>query len=287
MTSESPIYSIALNLRPEREGTIRATMGHQVHSAFLQTIKQADPALAGALHDLSLPIRPFTVSSLLDLPKARNGRILVTPAKTYTLRFTILYPPVFQQFMNRFLHGGGRPTLRLDHVTFQIHEILATPGASPWSGYTSFEELLAQAQPRRDITLEFLSPTAFNMGQREWGKQFAILPEPALVFRSLLRTWNAFSPTPFIENSIETYVADHVVVKRYEAKSRMLNYPRHRQIGFTGTVTYGLMAEDDELRRQINALADFAFYAGVGYKTTMGMGQARRLVVSSGGQVVV
>ncbi|MFQ5857418.1 MAG: hypothetical protein ACE5LU_17570, partial [Anaerolineae bacterium] len=147
MANESPIYSIALHLRPEREGTIRATMGHQVHSAFLRTIEQADPALAEVLHHPSLPIRPFTVSPLLDLPKAHDGRIRVTPAKTYTLRFTVLYPPVFQQFMNRFLHGGGRPTLRLDRVTFQIYEILATPGASPWSGYTSFEELLAQAQP--------------------------------------------------------------------------------------------------------------------------------------------
>ena len=276
MTDESPIYSIALHLRPEREGTIRATMGHQVHSAFLKTIERADKALAEVLHHPSLPMRPFTVSSLLDLPQARNGRILVTPAKTYTLRFTVLYPPVFQQFMNRFLHGGGRPTLRLDRVTFQIHEILATPDASPWSGYTSFDKLLAQAQPERDIILEFLSPTAFNLGQRKWGKQFAILPEPTLVFRSLLRTWNAFSPTPFAEEPIEEYLGDQVVVKRYTAESHMHQYPRHFQVGFTGTATYGLMADDDAIRRQLNALADFAFYAGVGYKTTMGMGQTQR-----------
>jgi CRISPR/Cas system endoribonuclease Cas6 (RAMP superfamily) len=28
----------------------------------------------------------------------------------------------------------------------------------------------------------------------------------------------------------------------------------------------------------LNALADFAFYAGVGYHTTMSMGQVRRIV---------
>lgn len=276
--TETPIYSIALQLRPEHEGTIRATMGHQVHAAFLKTIRRADKAMAEVLHHPSLPIRLFTVSFLLDLPKAHDGRIRVTPARTYTLRFTVLYPPIFQQFMNRFLHGGGRPTLHLDQVTFQIHEILATPGASPWSGYTSFDELLAQAQPERDVTLEFLSPTAFNFGQQDWGKQFVILPEPALVFESLLRTWNAYSPAPFAEEPLKTYLADHVVVKRYKAESHMLRYPRHFQVGFTGTVTCGLMAKDDEVCRQLNALADFAFYAGVGYKTTMGMGQVRRVV---------
>jgi CRISPR/Cas system endoribonuclease Cas6 (RAMP superfamily) len=36
------------------------------------------------------------------------------------------------------------------------------------------------------------------------------------------------------------------------------------------------MADDPSIRCQLNALADLAFYAGVGMKTTMGMGQCRR-----------
>ncbi len=277
MTGESPIYSIVLNLRPECPGTIRATMGHQAHSAFLRTIKQADPALAEALHAPGQSVRPFTVSRLLDLPKARAGRIEVSPAQTYPLRFTILRPLIFRQFMNRFLHSNGRPTLQLDRLVFQIHEILVTPEASPWSCYTTFEELYAEARPERNITLQFLSPTAFNLGQRSWGKQFAVLPEPVLVFRRLLRVWNAFSPDPLDTTKLEAYVTENVIIKRYVAQTQMLSYPRHRQIGFRGTVTYGLMLEDEEACRQLNALANFAFYAGIGYKTTMGMGQARRI----------
>jgi hypothetical protein len=37
----------------------------------------------------------------------------------------------------------------------------------------------------------------------------------------------------------------------------------------------GPMAE--EMLKQVNLLADFAFYAGTGLKATMGMGQTRRL----------
>jgi CRISPR-associated endoribonuclease Cas6 len=49
------------------------------------------------------------------------------------------------------------------------------------------------------------------------------------------------------------------------------------QVGFVGRVTYGLMAENEAARCQLNTLADFAFYAGVGMKTAMGMGQCRRV----------
>jgi CRISPR-associated endoribonuclease Cas6 len=58
----------------------------------------------------------------------------------------------------------------------------------------------------------------------------------------------------------------------------MLRFRRSPQVGFVGQVTYGLMAENEAARCQLNALADFAFYAGVGIKTTMGMGQTRRVV---------
>jgi CRISPR-associated endoribonuclease Cas6 len=38
-----------------------------------------------------------------------------------------------------------------------------------------------------------------------------------------------------------------------------------------------LTPEDGPLARAINVLADLAFYAGIGRKTTQGMGMARRL----------
>ena len=54
-------------------------------------------------------------------------------------------------------------------------------------------------------------------------------------------------------------------------------FRRSPQVGFVGQATYGLMAENEAARCQLNALADFAFYAGVGMKTALGMGQCRRI----------
>jgi len=275
------LYSIILKLTPTREVTIGATMGHQAHAAFLRTVRESDPALAEVLHLPNLLTRPFTVSPLLGVSRARDGEVRLSPEQDYFLRFTVLYPPIFERFMARFLHGDGRPVIRLGRADLLIREILATPGAHPWSGYTTWAELANQSRPEPELTLHFVSPTAFGFGQKEWGKKVVVLPEPDLVFGSLLRSWNSLAPPPLQvdREALMSYVEEHVVVKRLQnLRTQILHFWKSFQIGFIGQVTYGLMGDHDIARLQLNMLANFAFYAGVGMKTTMGMGQTRRVV---------
>ena len=66
-------------------------------------------------------------------------------------------------------------------------------------------------------------------------------------------------------------------ISDYELRTELIHFARYKVIGFKGHVTYTCPREADvAFRRAINALADFAFFAGVGYKTTMGLGQAIR-----------
>ncbi len=275
------LYSLVLILAPVRQATVSATAGHQVHAAFLKTIQEADAALAEALHTPNTPNRPFTVSSLMGVGQPRDGRVWLSPEQDYWLRFTLLDPYIFERFMARFLRGDGRPLLRLGQAELLIKEILVTPGSHPWAGYTSWAQIVTTAQPDAEITLEFVSPTAFGFGQKAWGKMVVVLPDPALVFGSLIRAWNSAASAPMQVNkdALAAYLEEDVVVKRIEwLVTRMLHFSRSPQVGFVGQVTYGLMAADETMRGQLNALADFAFYAGVGMKTTMGMGQCRRVV---------
>jgi CRISPR-associated endoribonuclease Cas6 len=47
-----------------------------------------------------------------------------------------------------------------------------------------------------------------------------------------------------------------------------------------GEVSYRILGDVEPLAiKQVNALADFAVYCGVGRKTPMGMGMTRRIVV--------
>jgi CRISPR-associated endoribonuclease Cas6 len=278
-SNDEMLYSIVLKLTPTRETTVRATMGHQAHAAFLRTVKESDPALAEVLHLPNLPARPFTVSPLLGVGRAHDGNVHLSPEQDYFLRFTVLYPLIFERFMARFLRGEGRPVIRLGQALLLIKEILATPGSHPWAGYTSWAQLAAGALPEPQISLYFTSPTAFGFGQKDWGKKIVVLPQPDLVFGSLARSWNDLAPPPLqVERgALRAYAEEHVVVKRLDnVATQMLRFSRWPQVGFVGQVTYGLMAENEPARCQLNALADFAFYAGVGIKTAMGMGQCRR-----------
>jgi CRISPR-associated endoribonuclease Cas6 len=281
-SNQGMLYSIAVRLTPTRTATVRATLGHQVHAAFLRTVREADPALAEVLHTPQFQMRPFTVSPLLEVPQAHNGQVTVRPDVDYYLRFTVLYEPIFQQFMSRFLHGRGRPVIRLGRALFVVREILATPESSPWAGYTSFGQLVHQAQDAEEVALEFTSPTAFSFGRKAWGQKIVPLPEPELVFGSLRKRWNTFAPPQMaLEKAALEYVAENVVVKQYHIETKMQHFGRSPQVGFLGSVTFKLMGrgeEDQRFRRQLNLLADFAFYSGVGYKTTQGMGQVRRSI---------
>jgi CRISPR-associated endoribonuclease Cas6 len=278
--THNTLHSIVLVLAPTSQTTVHATMGHQAHAAFLRTVRQADAALAEVLHWPNMPVRPFTVSPLLGVGRARGGQVLLSPGQDYLLRFTILYPPIFERFMARFLRGDGRPTIRLGQAQLLIKEILATPGSHPLAGYTSWAQLAAAARPQPEIALDFTSPTAFGFGQKGWGKKAVVLPQPELVFGSLARAWNNLAPFPLHvdRDALLAYVQEHVVVKRIaHLETQMLRFQRAPQVGFVGHVAYGLMDADEAARCQLNALADLAFYTGVGMKTTMGMGQTRRV----------
>jgi CRISPR-associated endoribonuclease Cas6 len=278
--NDNMLYSIVFTLTPTREVDVRATMGHQAHAAFLKAVRESDPALAEVLHNPDMPCRPFTVSPLQGTPLPQSGRVHLSPEETYWLRFTVLYPPIFEQFMRRFLRGEGRPVVRLGHAVLLIKEILATPGSHPWTGYTTWGEIASGARPEKEIALDFVSPTAFGFGQKEWGKKVMVLPLPETVFGSLARSWNDLAPPPLQvdRRALRVYLEEHVVVKQMDdVCTHMLEFRRARQVGFVGRVTYGLMAANEAAQCQLNALADFALYAGVGMKTTMGMGQCRRI----------
>jgi CRISPR-associated endoribonuclease Cas6 len=64
-----------------------------------------------------------------------------------------------------------------------------------------------------------------------------------------------------------------LVFQRDDGHYRTTTFP-----GFVGSCSFRLVAvQNPELVKTLNALADFAFYAGIGAKSTMGCGVARRI----------
>jgi CRISPR-associated endoribonuclease Cas6 len=187
--------------------------------------------------------------------------------------------------------GGAGGEVRIGNLDFAITEILTTPGSHPWAGYTSLSELYRRWQSpasvgdesARKIALEFASPIVFSRGSDKegMGKFMEPFPAPAMFFGSVAAMWNEHLPAPLSlsKQAIRQYAEETIVVGLYKMESQMFRYWGSPQIGATGKMTYLLKDKDNHaMIRTLNMLADFAFYSGAGYKTTMGMGQCRRIV---------
>jgi len=302
------LYACVLKLHPTTPALIPATQGHHAHAAFFDIVRAIDPTLAEALHQ-SGERKPFTISPLILPTPARSRRetatgsrpalpprrtaagseVWVHPDQTGELRFTILHEELFQTFIRRFLLGDDRPTIRLGGADFLVSEVLTTPGSHPWAGYTTAQQLYdrwrstplaAKNNPGHYFHIQFASPTAWSLGGK-WGKRMEVLPSPRAFFGGLAATWNTwFADILSLDTRlIRDYAAEAVVVSQIEQlTTHVYQYQRYLQVGVTGNLTYELLDYANEsLAMALNLLADFAFYAGCGYKTTMGMGQVRRV----------
>lgn len=242
-------------------------------------------------------------------PQARPMLRLV-PGEIYWLRFTLLGESLFRSFMARFFQAPvpdtanvagspSLPTLRMGTVPFDVVEIITTtsPAANQqrdlplrWSGQSTFHALVERmlqidlAQTRR-MSLEFCSPTAFSDGQGAWKHRMHLFPDPDRVFDNLARTWNVWAPPELSINRpmLQAYCREWVAVVDYDLTTQTVHFDHGTQKGFMGKCSYALMdqpskgggSERLKTAHVLHFLSAFAFYAGVGTKTAMGMGQTR------------
>jgi CRISPR-associated endoribonuclease Cas6 len=102
-----------------------------------------------------------------------------------------------------------------------------------------------------------------------------VIPTRDCVFNSLLSRWNKYSPIAIPDLSFDALFSTFVNIR----SEKLTNYESNF-VGMVGEVSYRILGDVEPLAiKQVNALADFAVYCGVGRKTPMGMGMTRRIVV--------
>ena len=264
------LYSMVLKLIAEEDALISPTQGYHSYVLLLSLLREVSPETAEQFHEMEAP-KPFTASPLRG-KFALGGKKVVT-GSSYWLRFTFLDDSLFAQIAGSLVNPKRREGLRLGAATFKLDEAITNQQGSPWARFGSFEDIHERAPLDTKIPLEFSSPTTFRSG----GKRNFTFPLPELVFGSYLSKWNTHSHIKFDE-SLRSLFPDHIIPARYKLETRILDFGSYQEVGFEGGCTF-IVSESvpKEALRQINAMADFAFYAGTGAKTTMGMGQTRRI----------
>src|SRR5690606_16704906 len=101
-------------------------------------------------------------------------------------------------------------------------------------------------------------------------------PLPALVFGHLIERWNKYNDVKLAEDA-RAFAEAAVAVSRHDLRTQHVTFDRDTGgkaalSGFTGYCRYAITQHDRYWVGVLHALAAYAFYSGVGVRTTIGLG---------------
>lgn len=264
------LTSCVISLMADNEVLVPPSMGQVLYAFFLDRVRSLDPALAEELHRPA-PVKPFTVSPLWGRVAFEDNRWRLFPGENYVFRVTSISPNFSKWLQDKWVLSLPRE-INLAGALLKVAGWTFDSSVHPRAGTTSYEEIYTTAISRtvvpHKLTLEFFSPVTF----RNRGANYP-LPDPPKVFLNLLHKWNFYSPVNLGDNFSE-FIEENVFPSAYKLQTRIMHFDNYKQVGFTGTCSFGIRRQNEDLAvRVMHMLAEFIFYAGVGYKTTMGMGQ--------------
>jgi CRISPR-associated endoribonuclease Cas6 len=284
------LRSLLISLTAESSYPILGGLGRPVQAWFLGQLTRSHASLASRLHD-EQGLKPYTVSTLLD-ERTRPMRAgdWLEPGELCWLRLTSLNEELSDAIEKKIIkHIPRRVTLH--KMDFRVDDVFTNRSEHEWAGETSFTEIAENlANPNTDtdhVRVEFVSPTAFRNNGLD-----VTLPAPGQVFRSLWEKWNTFAPDSMQVQELWPQFANECILVDELTAVNTIRWEfsegsRGGATGFTGTVGFSLIPKSkvksvwrdywDGAATVMQSLAQFAFYAGVGHHTTIGMGQGRQI----------
>ncbi|MCC3418742.1 MAG: CRISPR-associated endoribonuclease Cas6 [Microcoleus sp. PH2017_29_MFU_D_A] len=288
-------HSLILNLLPVAPIPSQFLTGRHLHALFLNLVSAVDSDLSAYLHDQSnekaFTLSPFQVSRK-ETYKTSNPqpqkRVLPPAARTILQalqwehkqaigentaiwwRISLLDDGLFDRLTQLWQQLNFERPWHLGPTDLYVTNIVSQPTANqPWVNFSSYAELFDKAsETERQIAFTFCTPTNFRQGVYD-----SAMPSRESVFGSLANRWNKYS-----EIAIESTFTEAIFPSFFDIRTEVCTDSRSKFIGCVGEVSYRIMGDVNPLAvKQINALADFALYSGVGRKTPMGMGMTRRL----------
>jgi CRISPR-associated endoribonuclease Cas6 len=264
------LYSISVIVRPLQAGSLPLAHGYHIYALFLNTIRASNRELAEKLH-ADEAVKPFTVSTLIGKTRRNGAQLTISPETTLSLRLTFLDSDVFSHFMDGALRWGKKP-VEIAGLSFRVEEVETMPRKESSVIFQGYQGILDDARKSRQIDMEFLTPTVFRSG----GRRNNVFPESSLVFGSYWNKWQALSSVK-IDDNLNSYF-EKIRVTRYRLETGIWDFGSYQEVGYSGTCRFEMSVDvPDNTVGFINALADFAQFCGTGAKTTMGMGQTRRI----------
>jgi len=254
------LQKIIIKLECINPGVLKGYGGTEIHGWFFNWLKNFDKNLSTKIHEMGE--KPFAIGPIYG-GKKDKGKTVLEKTKEYSFTLSSLNEDLFHILLvmqSKLIQSE----IQLGNGQFLVKSISPIFGKEGVA-YSSILE--NNGTSSSDITLEFTSPTSF----RQQGMQ-EVFPQSYLVFGSLLRKWNTFS-TVLLPNEL----ADSTfLVKKFNLKTELVDFGNYKIIGCTGYCTYQLDKRMTDYQvKMLKCLAYFAGVAGIGYKTSMGLGDTR------------
>jgi CRISPR-associated endoribonuclease Cas6 len=247
---------------------ISAGIGIAIRGWFYDAIAEAAPEIADRLHHAN-GAKPFTVSLLFGKYKQSKGMFHLNP-QPYSFRVTVLTSELYSALRQiTAIKMANGELIQLGGMKFSIERIVLGGEGEAYATQSNYEELW-QTPVRRKYSFRFVTPTSFRMGRGHLP-----FPLPNSVYRGLWRKWNQFAPRQFaMGKEVLDTVQQQVFPSQHELKTKLIPRSGAKFLGFVGTCQFEVLGDvSEEHLHNLTVLSEFAYYAGVGSKTTEGMGQ--------------
>jgi CRISPR-associated endoribonuclease Cas6 len=271
-------HSLVLHLIPQSDLSPNYLDGKHLHALFLSLVSAVDKSLGDRLH-ADKGQKAFTLSNIQIAHPQKSRKTLqwqyrqpIAAGTPCWWRISLLDDTLFGQLGKLWLNLDLNRDWHLGSTNLIVTKIAGTRQSQDvWADACTYAQLYEQASSSdRQIALQLATPTTFRQGKYD-----CALPTRELVFQSLLARWNRYSGMEFHDIAV-----DAIFPSYFDIRTRPAMVAKAKTIGCVGEISYRLFENLDAKQiKQINALADFAFYCGIGRKTTMGMGIARRIAM--------
>jgi CRISPR-associated endoribonuclease Cas6 len=288
------LLSIVFELERISMQGFQTISGRQIHAWLLNLVRARDQSFAQELHDGSRH-KPFTIAVGTLSGAFEGGVANLTPDDPHLIfritslsnRLTIL--------LGESIEGLGE--IQIGGAAFCLRQVYPDACEHMLAGACSFEQIWEYAGYRQafnEVVLRFLTPTAFSFdhggrslqnmsgefpdrdsAEGHQDRRNTLFPIARLVFASLAEKWTKYSPEELQTKPATQQILLNLVREEAHAVHTVhpLDYNKFQVKGFVGYCSYSVGRKAPaELRHMLHALASFAFYGGVGLKTTSGMG---------------
>ncbi len=247
-------------MRCTSPGNVLGHAGSELHALLFSSLRSLDEDFAAKIHALEL--KPFALGPLLGRSNREGGYLNIEKDSLYSFDLATLEAEM-TGFLPRIKIYLTENDIRLGEASFCLEE-----ATQLFKKPRPYFKLMASNEEKEELEVLFKSPACF----RRDGK-LKLFPLSELLIPGLAKRWAHFSDVPLPEINL-----DSIMVSKYGLKTSLVKFDRYNLVGFRGYCNYSFTEEACDIDRwSLSVLLKFATFAGVGYKTTMGMGQIRVL----------